>query len=179
SLLYEGFSTLELPTYHNLRQLEVSSKMSSSATTALIDLLSFLPNLESIVIAKASPLPLSNIWLEYSSFGFFKLKKVDDSGKQKVPECLLLQLKAVKVREFYGSRREQNIISFFLKESLVLQTMDIVFSSTLAERWKDSQTLPQSLKDSSNLSQILKDGVMQRILTFPKGSTDCAINFSS
>ncbi|KAI3977400.1 hypothetical protein MKX01_000313 [Papaver californicum] len=185
SLLCEGLFTSQLPTFHYLRQLEVSSKMSCVTITALVYLLSTLPNLESIVIAQASLLPLS----------------INDFGRQKVPECLFLQLKAVELREFYGTKGELNVISFFLKESLVLQTMDIVFSSTfpqswkdfstLAQAWKNSPTFPQSWKDYSTWPQIMKDefrqrilrtmkdNVMRKILIFPKGSTDCEINFSS
>ncbi|XP_026408628.1 uncharacterized protein LOC113303766 [Papaver somniferum] len=137
SLLCEGLFTSQSPTshnytFHNLRRLEVSSKMSCVAITVLVYLLSALPNLESIVIAQ----------------GFSVFNQVDDFGRRKLPECLLLQLKAVELREFYGTKRELNVINFFLKESLVLQTMDIVFSSTFPLSWKDFSTFPQGWKNS-------------------------------
>ncbi|RZC75403.1 hypothetical protein C5167_050887, partial [Papaver somniferum] len=57
SLLCEGLFTSQSPTshnytFHNLRRLEVSSKMSCVAITVLVYLLSALPNLESIVLQK-------------------------------------------------------------------------------------------------------------------------------
>ncbi|KAI3835328.1 hypothetical protein MKW98_020444, partial [Papaver atlanticum] len=185
SLFYEGLIASQLPTFHNLRRLEVSSKMSCATVTALVYLLSTLPNLESIVIAQ----------------GFSQFNQVSDFGRQKVTECLLLHLKAVEVREFNGTKEELNVINFFLKESLVLQTMDIVFSSTFPQSWKDFSTLPQEWMNSPAIPQewkdysawpqimkgefrqwllkIMKDHLVQQILMFPKGSTDCAINFSS
>ncbi|XP_026397896.1 F-box/FBD/LRR-repeat protein At2g26030-like [Papaver somniferum] len=185
SLFYDGFFASRLPTFHNLRRLEVSSKRTCVTVTTLVYLLSTLPNLESIVIAQ----------------GFSQFNQVNDFGRQKVPECLLLHLKAVEVREFNGSKEELNVISFFLKESLILRTMDIVFSSTFPQSWKDFSTLPQGWMNSPAIPQewkdysawpqewkdefrqwllkIMKDHLMQQILMFPKGSTDCAINFSS
>ncbi|KAI3992499.1 hypothetical protein MKX01_022590 [Papaver californicum] len=106
SLLYEGFFT-KVSAFHNLRRLEVSSMLSCITTKKLIYLLLTLPNLEVIVIAQASPLPLSNI--EYS----------------------------------------------------------ICFNSTA------------KLKKFSNISTKLEGFFNFTILMFPKGSTDCAINFSS
>ncbi|KAI3908283.1 hypothetical protein MKX01_027305 [Papaver californicum] len=86
-------------TFHNLRQLEVSSKLSAGTSRGLSHLLFKLPNLESIIFAQ-------------------------------VPECLLLHLKAAKFWEIYGNRVELEVINFFLKNSLVLQTMTIAFSSS-------------------------------------------------
>ncbi|KAI3973782.1 hypothetical protein MKW92_036875 [Papaver armeniacum] len=67
TLFYEGMFT-QMTTFPDLRRLEVSSKLSHIMYIGLLRLLMTLPNLELVVIAQASPSPLSSPWFEYSSF---------------------------------------------------------------------------------------------------------------
>ncbi|XP_026418623.1 FBD-associated F-box protein At5g22730-like isoform X1 [Papaver somniferum] len=127
-------------TFQNLRQLEVSLKLSCGTTEGLFYLLFKVPNLESIIFSQGFTEFLLNV-----------------TPYNEVPECLLLQLKAVKFREIYGHGVELDVITFFLKNSLVLQTMTITFSSSLPQCWRDI--------------------VIRTILMSPKGAANGVINF--
>ncbi|KAI3831660.1 hypothetical protein MKX03_021136 [Papaver bracteatum] len=50
-----------VPTFHDLRRLDVTSKLSDCMFFALLKLLHKMPNLESVVIAQASPSPLCSL----------------------------------------------------------------------------------------------------------------------
>ncbi|KAI3927329.1 hypothetical protein MKW92_053754 [Papaver armeniacum] len=140
ALCYEGPFILK-PIFHDLKRLEVSTKLSCLMSMGFIRLLSTLPNLESVVISQ----------------GFSIFDSYLTSDRRMVPECLLRQLKVVEVREFSGDQKVLDFIHYFLKNSLVLQTMEITFSSST--------------------SQHLRDSLMKEILRFPKGSTCSVINF--
>ncbi|KAI3876107.1 hypothetical protein MKX03_025639 [Papaver bracteatum] len=66
-------------------------------------------------------------------------------------------MKVIEVREFGGKQEDLDDVTYFLKNSLVLQTMTIALPSYL----------PQNLRDR----------VMKKIRMLPKGSTCCVINF--
>ncbi|KAI3921193.1 hypothetical protein MKW98_012763 [Papaver atlanticum] len=161
----------QMPTFPDLRRLEVSSKLSCKASIGLFHLLLNVPNLESFVIAQESSSPFSITCLpgmtqffglrhkSIYKLGFSPFTNYLGSDKERVPDCLLLQLKVVEVREFDGKQEELDIINYFLKNSLVLQTMTIAFPSSLP--------------------QYKRDRIINKILMFPKGSTCSAINFLS
>ncbi|RZC71749.1 hypothetical protein C5167_034967 [Papaver somniferum] len=91
--------------------------------------------------------------------GFSEFQNYLTSDRQIVPECLLGQLKVVEVQEFSGDQEILDFIRYFLKNSLVLQTMKVAFASST--------------------SQHLQDSLMKEILTFTKDSTYSVIDFLS
>ncbi|KAI3949990.1 hypothetical protein MKW92_017102 [Papaver armeniacum] len=172
---YEGIFA-QMPSFPDLRRLEMSSKLSCRTSTGLFRLLLSVPNLESFVIAQASSSPYSISGYYINSLpgmtqlfglrqksiyklGFSPFTNYLGADRERVPECLSLQLKVVEVREFDGKLKELDIISYFLINSLVLQTMTIAFPSSLP--------------------QYKRDIIRKTILMLPKGSTCSAINFLS
>ncbi|KAI3927330.1 hypothetical protein MKW92_053755 [Papaver armeniacum] len=129
------------PSFRNLRRLEVSSKCKRAGAWALFDLLPFLPNLESLVITP----------------GFHPYPEHRDFQDTMAPECVLMKLKAVEFRNLFCQQVELNIIKFFLANSLVLETMTLVFCPTSR--------------------QGRKERFMKTIQMFPKASTRSVINF--
>ncbi|OVA09211.1 F-box domain [Macleaya cordata] len=77
-----------------------------------------------------------------------------------VPQFLLLHLKSVEFKEFYGHRRELLVVKLFLKNAPVLQWMTITSSSFMSENLKN------------------KMEVYDQLLLFPRGSTSCVVKFS-
>ncbi|XP_026404719.1 F-box/FBD/LRR-repeat protein At2g26030-like [Papaver somniferum] len=134
---------IEEPFFHDLRRLEVSTNLSRTMSIGFIRLLLVSPNLESVVINQ----------------GFSEFQNYLTSDRQIVPECLLGQLKVVEVQEFSGDQEILDFIRYFLKNSLVLQTMKVAFASST--------------------SQHLQDSLMKEILTFTKDSTYSVIDFLS
>ncbi|KAI3940563.1 hypothetical protein MKW92_036171 [Papaver armeniacum] len=201
ALCYEGPFILT-PIFHDLKRLEVSTKLSCLMSMGFIRLLSTLPNLESVVIiidlcthlllyyydnlpditlvfgsrhyiiyklvtsyclfytlkseydinlkcgGKYGERGLGFFPKETGVLGFSIFDSYLTSDRRMVPECLLRQLKVVEVREFSGDQKVLDFIHYFLKNSLVLQTMEITFSSST--------------------SQHLWDSLMKEILRFPK-----------
>ncbi|OVA07777.1 F-box domain [Macleaya cordata] len=96
------------PTFCNLIHLEVTSKFPCTIDRTLLDFLRFSPNLESLVFAQGFDQCLSNN---------------DDSWKLNlVPQCLLLHLKQVEIREFCGHPGELNMVKLLLKNARVLKS---------------------------------------------------------
>ncbi|KAI3831652.1 hypothetical protein MKX03_021128 [Papaver bracteatum] len=114
-----------IPTFHDLRRLDVSSKLSLSMFYALLNLLLKVPNLESVVIAQGFS-PSENY------------RGLDTCGSPRRQECLLQQLKAVQVREIDGKQEDLDMIKYFLRNSPALQIMTITFPSSLPQCRQDS-----------------------------------------
>ncbi|XP_026404717.1 F-box/LRR-repeat protein At2g29910-like [Papaver somniferum] len=119
--LYLEHCLTELPSFHNLRRLEVNSKSNRANAWAFFDLLHSLPNLELLV----------------STPGFHPKPDHCDFQRIRAPECVLLKLKAVEFRSLFCQQVELNIIKFFLANSLVLETMTLVFCPTSRQGRKD------------------------------------------
>ncbi|KAI3905504.1 hypothetical protein MKW92_052626 [Papaver armeniacum] len=82
----------------------------------------------------------------------------DDTWKLNLmTPCLLPKLTSIEVQIFKGTSRELILAIQFLKNARVLQRMDIKFSSSL--------------------SIIQKNKAMEQLLTFPRGSPSCVVNF--
>ncbi|KAI3927331.1 hypothetical protein MKW92_053756 [Papaver armeniacum] len=139
--LYLEDSLTELPSFLNLRRLEVNSKSKRANAWALFGLLQSLPNLELLV----------------STPGFHPKPNHCDFQRIMAPECVLLKLKAVEFRSLFCQQVELNIIKFFLANSLVLETMTLVFCPTIR--------------------QGRKDRFMKTVQMFPRANTRSVINF--
>ncbi|KAI3846161.1 hypothetical protein MKX03_022057, partial [Papaver bracteatum] len=113
-----------IPTFHDLRRLDVTSKLSDCMFFALLNLLHKMPNLESIVIAQ----------------GFSPSENYHDIDTFRVRECLLQQLKAVEVREIDGKQEDLDMMKYVLRNSPALQIMTIAFTSGLPQCRRDRVT---------------------------------------
>ncbi|KAI3943183.1 hypothetical protein MKW92_007090 [Papaver armeniacum] len=112
----------EMPTFHDLIRLVVSSKLSDVMFFALLNLLEKMPNLESVVIA-----------LGFSPSGRYRC--LDACWGE---ECLLQKLKAVEVREINGKQEDLYVIKYILRNSPALQIMTIAFPSSLPQYMQNS-----------------------------------------
>ncbi|XP_026419711.1 putative F-box/FBD/LRR-repeat protein At5g44950 [Papaver somniferum] len=82
----------------------------------------------------------------------------DDTWKLNLmTPCLLPKLKSIEVQIFKGTSRELVLVIQFLRDARVLQRMNIKFSSSL--------------------SITQKNKAMEQLLTFPRGSPGCVVNF--
>ncbi|RZC88008.1 hypothetical protein C5167_004187 [Papaver somniferum] len=87
--------------FHNLRRLDVSSKLSHCMFYALLNLL----------LKGFSPSE--------------NYRGLDTCGRPRRQECLLQHLKAVEVREINGKQEDLDMIKYFLRNSPALQIMTI------------------------------------------------------
>ncbi|KAI3831653.1 hypothetical protein MKX03_021129 [Papaver bracteatum] len=117
-----GETNQMMPIFHDLRRLDVSSKLSRCMFYALLNLLLKVPNLESVVIAE----------------GFSPSENFRGLEKCRRQECLLEKLKAVEVREINGKQEDLDMIKYFLRNSPALQIMTIAFPSSLPQYMQDS-----------------------------------------
>ncbi|XP_026382135.1 putative F-box/LRR-repeat protein At3g59160 isoform X2 [Papaver somniferum] len=113
-----------MPIFHDLRRLDVSSKLSRCMFYALLNLLLKVPNLESVVIAQ----------------GFSSSQNYHDLDTFRRRECVLQQQKAVEVREIDGKHEDLDMIKFVLRNSPALQKMTIAFLSGLPQCRRDRVT---------------------------------------
>ncbi|KAI3943188.1 hypothetical protein MKW92_007095 [Papaver armeniacum] len=113
-----------VPTFRDLRRLDVTSKLSDCMFFALLKLLHKMPNLESVVIAQ----------------GFSPSENHHDLDTFRRRECLLQQLKAVEVREIDGKREDLDMIKYVLRNSPALQKMTIAFLAGLPQCRRDRVT---------------------------------------
>ncbi|KAI3927714.1 hypothetical protein MKW92_020414 [Papaver armeniacum] len=128
-ILHISGSTLEgffgedmnmMPIFHDLRRLDVSSKLSDIMFFALLNVLPKMPNLESV--------------------GFSPSKNYHDLDTFRRRECVLQQLKAVEVREIDGKHEDLDMIKYVLRNSPALQKMTIAFLSGLPQCRRDTVT---------------------------------------
>ncbi|OVA14306.1 F-box domain [Macleaya cordata] len=108
-----------LPTFHNLIQLDVTPEVQHSADKSLFGLLQIAPNLESLSF--------------YTSLSACPYDDNEGWTLNMVSGCLFLHLKSVFFDEFCGYKREMDLVKLILKNARALQIMSIKSSSFLEE----------------------------------------------
>ncbi|OVA14312.1 F-box domain [Macleaya cordata] len=144
-----------LPTFHNLIQLNLTSKVQYAADKALFVLLQMTPNLESLVFHRESTSLSKNLGFRPSAHS-----NNDVWTQNMVTGCLFQHLKCVHFKQFSGYPRELDMIKLILKNARALQTITIESSSFL--------------KEALNTEVV----IMEQLLRLPRDSPSCVIEFS-
>ncbi|XP_026421261.1 FBD-associated F-box protein At4g10400-like [Papaver somniferum] len=160
-LSYQDDFQTKLPLYYNLNHLEVSrasfhfrrdgyfeDNVQCWIVKVLFDFLQVSPNLESLIFDEG--------------FSNCKSNNYDGWLMDLIPQCLLLHLKSIEFRGFFGKQIEKDLVRLFLKNAKVLQRARITISGK------------SSLSKNSNF----KKEVVDEIALFPRGSAECILHIS-
>ncbi|XP_059631951.1 F-box/LRR-repeat protein At4g14103-like [Cornus florida] len=132
-----------LPTFHNLTRLELTVD-GWKGWNLLPKLLASSPILEVLVFVEGL------IHLFNFQLGIFRFNW---SPPEHVPNCLLLHLKAIEIKNFEGVADELNLVKYLLKNAKVLKKMSI------------------------NCTFSTEDvNIQKKLLRFPRGSTSCQLD---
>ncbi|KAI3965661.1 hypothetical protein MKX01_010618 [Papaver californicum] len=89
-----------------------------------------------------------------------------------VPRCLLISLKSIEFRKFYGCPKEMEVVKLFLESARVLQTVTIGSSSHHLEHLNKKKPTAKEVEDANDI-------ILEQLQAFSWASADCAVNFLS
>ncbi|XP_057465395.1 F-box/LRR-repeat protein At4g14103-like isoform X2 [Actinidia eriantha] len=107
-----------LPIFHNLTYLELSIEIEKHIIQRLVNLLQYLPNLESLVFVKGVD---PHVCFDE-----------EDWIWNPVPKCFLTCLKSVSLHNFHGNYAEMCLLRSLLKNALFLERLNIFCSKNLS-----------------------------------------------
>ncbi|KAI3836544.1 hypothetical protein MKW92_012539 [Papaver armeniacum] len=153
-LSYQEHFQANLPTFHNLIHLEVTTarlyfglgcrdegNLPCWVVGILLDFLHISPNLESLIFAEGL--------CRYAS------TNSNEWSLSPIPQCLLRSLRSIEFHGVWGKQVEKDLIRLFLKNAKVLQKVKITI-----------------------LSSYYKKKVSDEIALFPRGSAECVLYVS-
>ncbi|KAL7249352.1 hypothetical protein ACSBR1_011501 [Camellia fascicularis] len=135
-----------LPIFQKLTYLELSVEIEKHIVKKLMNLLQYSPNLESLVFAEG--------FNPRVCFG------EDDWILKPVPKCFLACLKSVSLHNFHWNCTEVCFLNFLLKNTFVLERLNIFCSKSLFGDAKEQKE------------------VIDQLQMLPRVSTSCVIMFS-
>ncbi|KAL2936278.1 hypothetical protein RDABS01_023656 [Bienertia sinuspersici] len=146
----------QLPTFPNLKFLELGYDGFSYWDKVVLAFLSCSPLLETLVFPMEMTAYCSNedeqLVLERQ---FFR------ATLPVIPSCCRCHLKRIEMRNFHGSEREMDMLQFFLRHALVLEELVIFWRSHIKKAVVDKMKLQSTLQN------------------FPRASVTCSIKVFS
>ncbi|XP_026395492.1 FBD-associated F-box protein At5g22730-like [Papaver somniferum] len=144
-------------TFSNLVSFEVDVIYYGQIGLLFNIILQFSPNLASLIF--------------HQLFWFHRLHE-DVLPFNIVPQCLLLSLKSIEFRKFYGSPKEMEVVKLFLESARVLQTITLGSSSHHLEHLNKKKPTAEEVEDANDI-------ILEQLQTFSWASADCSVKFLS
>ncbi|XP_026411071.1 F-box protein At1g60400-like [Papaver somniferum] len=89
-----------------------------------------------------------------------------------VPRCLLLCLKSIEIRSFYGHPGEIEVVKLFLENARVLHLITLGSSSHRLVYMNKKKPTAEEIEDANHK-------ILEQLLPFSWASADCMVTFSS
>ncbi|KAI3898569.1 hypothetical protein MKW92_042237 [Papaver armeniacum] len=144
-------------TFSNLVSFEVDVIYYGQIGLLFDIILQFSPNLASLIFHKL--------------FWFHELHE-DVLPFNIVPSCLLISLKSIEFRKFYGCPEEMEVVKLFVESARVLQTITLGSSSHHLEHLNKKKPTAEEVEDANDI-------ILEQLQTFSWASADCSVKFLS
>ncbi|RZC90343.1 hypothetical protein C5167_031055 [Papaver somniferum] len=142
--------------FRNLVSFEVDIMYYGQIKSLFDTILQFSPNLTSLVFLQL--------------FAYVKVGE-DALSLNVVPRCLLLCLKFIEFRNFYGHPGEIEVVKLFLENARVLQLITLGSSSHRLEYMNKKKPTAEEVEDANHK-------ILEQLLPFSWASPDCMVTFS-